>query len=186
MKYLFLIALIVLASCSTTHKLKTEIHKTVDSTSTIIKDTTNVTKESSIMNDFNANDVDITLNYGTNPIDTSKKDVTVPWDAYYSGDKGRTGRINGLIESAVSGSGLNGRIPTSVTIHIGSLSDSSVKSNKIDSSSGKSISKADVKTDLNTKTKSVVRTGLGAGMYIIIGIVVIIILGLVVIKFKLY
>ena len=184
--YLILILAIVFASCSATHKIKTETHKTVDSVVNTVKDTVNVSKEVNQANNFTAKGIDITFDYNKDePIDTSGGD-TVKWKPFYykSTKAGSTDPMFNIIKDAVSNSGLTSRIPSSVTIHIDSLGQSSVINTKNDSSVGKQTTNAQVKTTDDEKSKTVTRTGLGAGAYLIIGIVVLLGLVALAIKFK--
>lgn len=190
MKNLFLILTIAFASCSTTHKIKTESHKTVDSVVNTIKDSTNVSKEVDKIDNFTAKGIDITFDYGNEIIDTGKtgkKDDTVKWKPfYYKTNKEGTSNngLSNLINKAVSNNGLNGHIPTAIHIHIDSLGDSTIEKIKSDSGAKKEITQAKVKSTEDVKNKDVKRSGAGFGTYVIVGMVILIGLVILVIKYK--
>lgn len=192
MKNLFLILgitfFVMFSSCSTTHKIKTESHKTVDSVVNTTKDSSSISKEINKTDNFSAKGVDITLNYD-NQTDTSLSNTdTVKWTPfYYKPNKQGTSNsgFSNLINQAVSSNGLSGHIPTSIHIHIDSLGNSTVENTKTDSSIKKETIQAKVKSISDDKSKDVKRTGLGFGSYVIIGIVVLVVLVFVAFKFKL-
>jgi hypothetical protein len=182
--FLLILVAICFGACSSTHKIKTSTKISTDSTVSVIKDTTSVKKEEVKSNNFNAKDIDIKINYDHS--DTAKKNSdTVAWKPYYyKPTKQGSNNINDIIQDAISNSGNTGELPSSISIHIGSISDSSNQSSKIDSSVSRDSSHAVVKNKSEIKTKDVTRSGLGFGSYVIIGIVVLLVLIVLAFKFK--
>lgn len=176
----FLIALLVLASgCGTTHKVSHSEKKTSDSTVTVVRDTARVTHETTKTHNFNAQDIHIRVEY---PADTAlakakeQRTDTVDWKPYYPKSKSKAGQIAQAISDAISASGSAGRLPSSVTIDIGSISDSSTRTSKNDSGGVHAATSTDlIKTD-NRTSEETTHTGLSVGYKIGLGIFVFIIL----------
>jgi hypothetical protein len=167
MKYLKLVILaLIFASCSTTHKIKTESHKSVDSVVTAVKDSATVNKAQNYTDNYVAKGIDVTFDYGdsTDPVQ-STSDTTNPTNAELP---------SSIVKNIVNKSGLAGRIPTRVTIHIDSVSNQSSITTTQDSTHVKSDTHAKVNTTETVKTKTVQRSGLSGWMVPIIGFLLII------------
>lgn len=176
MKVLLFAFIVLLASCGTTHKIITSSKKTVDSAATVTKDTSHVSHETTASDNLEIKDVHIRVEYGNRD--------TVAWEPYYykrdsvkASDyypaKKKVDKYADLIREAIASSGQAGRI-SSVTIDIGSLSDSSYKTEKKDSGSGKTVSTVDLKKTDSEKSKDVTRTGMSLGFKIGIGLFILI------------
>ena len=183
MKRYLLILLVALASCTTTHKTKTETKRTVDSVTTAVKDSTQVEKATTSTDNFKANGVDITFDY-TNGDSTSVGDIplTVP-----KGDTSAQDQqdISAILKNALTGTPVAGRIPSHVTIHIDSLSNAATTATVQDSVHVKDSATTQVKLKEDIKTKDVTRTGASGWLWLIIGVVIIAALVWVAKKFKL-
>jgi hypothetical protein len=187
MKKYLLILLVALASCTTTHKTKTQINRNVDSTAVVVKDSTQIQKATTSTDNFKANGVDITFDY-TNGDSTSygQVPVTVPKGDTSADDEQD---ITAILKNALTGTPAVGRIPDHVTIHIDSLSNVATTASVQDSVQVKDSSNTHLKLKEDIKTKDVTRTGMSAWVYIIIGVAIIALLVWVAIwvvkKFKL-
>lgn len=180
MKYLLIILALVFASCSSTHKIKETKHSNIDSTTTTVKDSTKVSTEKTQADNFVAKGVDIQFDYGNE--DTSQSNVTtitpaqdspVKWTPfYYNPKKPGSSAVDKVVNQAISNSGLNGRIPVSIKIHIDSLGNSSVVTAKTDSANNKDSGTNHTKAIVNESKKDKTTKGLGFGVYAIVGLIV--------------
>ena len=113
MRILLVIAsLVFFSSCSTVKKLITKTNTQVDSTSGHVRDTATKTTTIQDQKDLQLSDLDITVVY-------SDKD-SIKAEDYFSKPEIQT--LHDVVKS-ISGN----RVPTSVKIHIGNLSDSGKK-----------------------------------------------------------
>jgi hypothetical protein len=178
MKKLLLIVAILFAACGTTHKIKTQTTKNVDSTVTTVKDSTKVSNAQNYTDNFVAKGVDITFDYGKEQsTDTPLKAVgapnhdTVAWKPFYYKPSKGSKSVEDLIKEAISNSGSNGQIPTSITVHIDSLSNQSSSSSTKDSAVVKATTEVNVKEKDTSKIKDVKRTGTQLWvLYIVLGL----------------
>jgi len=157
MKNLLLMAAMILAvSCSSVHKVTTESKKTSDSVSTVIKDTLSVSKKDTKSDNFTAKGVDIVITYG---VDTLKKSSdSVVWSPFYykpNKDDNTDNKINEIINDAVSKTGLTGKIPSTISIHIDSIGDSTVENSTTDSVKGKTSIVTYVKKKLTKRKRKI-------------------------------
>jgi len=177
MKYLLIILAIVFASCGSTHKIKTSHLKNVDRTTVSIKDSSKVTKEHIDTDNFVAKGVDISFDYGDEPVTNPAHSTdSVKWKPYYyNPTKLGSSAIDKVINQAIASSGLNGHIPNNIKIHIDSMENLSSSITKIDSFKLKDSFASKVKLTEKDKSKTVDKKGLGLG-----GSVIVIIIGAII------
>lgn len=167
MKKLLLTLLVAIglffSSCSTTHKLKTSSTIKLDSVTSVVKDTTSVTKQTIDTHGFDATGVDIEFDYGTDSVynDTSgnTKQVVPSDDAMAK-----------IIKNAISASGNTGRLPNKIKIHLDTVKDTTSHVVRTDSTHSNEVIKSNVKRTTATKSKTVVHTGPSIGLDIAMGI----------------
>lgn len=171
-----LIALaVLLSSCGTVHKVFHAEKKTVDSSTTVTVDTSHVIHEEDNGNVFHVQDVHVRVEY---PADTALEKAkqqpadTAIWTPLYVRKKPSTkaSEIADAIRDAIAASGGAGRLPSSITVDIGSISDSSSHSTRTDSGAVHAITQTDLHKTDTEKNKEVTRTGLSLGYKIGIGL----------------
>jgi hypothetical protein len=189
-KLLYLFVCVFLFSCSTVHKNISSIKKTEDSTVVSSKDTSSLSTNVKTADNFTAKGIDITVNF-KNGVDTTSD--SVKWTPIYvpkNDNKEQEGDqyITDLVQGAVSSLPTTGQIPSSISIHIDSLTNVDSTQVTKDSITGQNKSTVIVKTNTDNKDKVVSKTGLGAGVYIVGGIILLILIVIVVLKlgFKLW
>lgn len=193
-KILLIPLLILLASCGASHKLKTSQKKTVDSAVTITQDTMHISHELTRSSNITAQDVHIRVEYGDSTLLAymlRQPGQTLSQDTANIGSIGapswagtqivskltKTGnKVIDAIQDAISAAGSAGRIPSSIQIDIGSISDSSTLRIKKDSAGGHSTSVADLHKTEESKSKEVTHTGLPLGLKIGAAVLLLIIL----------
>jgi hypothetical protein len=166
MKKLFPI-FFLFAACSTVHKTVTTQKKTVDSTAVTRTDTSYKSRQSTHTDNLQVKDVNVTVTYSTpadsalavakaTPVDRTpiKKVTSKKIDDYAA-----------IISDAVSSAGNAGNI-ASITIHIGSITDSTTHTVKVDTGSAHSAQSVKVKDQTADQTKVVSRTGLPWYVYV--------------------
>lgn len=181
MKTLYFALLVLLASCGTSHKTVTSSKKTVDSVVTTVRDTSHVTHEKSSSDNLTAKDVHIRVEYPELPSAAdSALAVARQQPAGEIGEnpppRNNSERIAAAIRDAIAASGGAGRLPSSITIDIGSIQDSSSRTSKKDSGSVHNSTAASVKKTDSEKSKEVTHTGLSLGYKIGIGLFLLILL----------
>lgn len=182
MKALIFPLLVLLTACGTTHKTVNTVKKTVDSSAAVTVDTSHVFREEDAGDMFHIRDVHIRVEY---PADSSlqqaKHSDTATWTPLYVPKKPTTkaAQIADAIRDAITASGGAGRLPSSITIDIGALSDSSGHSVRTDSTGMRTTSQTDLHKTDNEKNKEVTRTGLSLGYKIGVGLFLLILLLLV-------
>lgn len=177
-----LIALsVLLSSCGTVHKVFHAEKKTVDSSATVTLDTSHVIREEDNGNVFHIQDVHVRVEY---PADTALQQATqrpadtAIWTPLYVRKKPSTKatEIAEAIRHAIAASGGAGRLPSSITVDIGSISDSSSHSTRTDSGAVHATTQTDLHKTDTEKNKEVTRTGLSLGYKIGIGLFLLILL----------
>jgi len=175
------LGILFLASCGTTHKVVNTSKKKVDSSATVTRDTSHVFHEEDAGDMFHVRDVHIRVEY---PADTALKQAkqrpsdTTVWTPLYVRRKPTTkaGEIADAIRDAISASGGAGRLPSSITVDIGSVLDSTYYSSRRDSANIHATSQVDMHRADAEKNKEVTRTGLSLGYKIGIGLFLFIVL----------
>lgn len=170
-------------SCSTLNKNKSSIKKTEDSVAVVTKDTSALSTQVKTADNFTAKGVDITIDFKDSAKPSSDTVKSTPIYVPKSGQPSDDEYMTDILKDAVSSLPTTGQIPSSITIHIDSLTNSDSTSVIKDSTAGKEKSIVTVKTNTDTKDKVVSRTGLGAGAYIVGGIILLIIIIFVAVKF---
>lgn len=202
MKALIIPLLVLLASCGSTHKIVTSKKTTLDSSSTVIRDTAHVSRETSSSDNLNVQNVHIRVEYAADTAlakalqkATNKEGF---WDSgpptSESMDEGyhkavsptpsKASKIAQAIKDAIAAGGGNGRLPSSVEIDIGSIDQNSTQNTKSDSGASHSAAQTNLKKTESDKSKDVTRTGLSIGVKIGIGIFLLILL--VIVAWRLY
>jgi hypothetical protein len=177
-----LIAFLMFVSCSTVHKTISSVKKTEDSVAVVTKDTSSLSTQVKTDDNFTAKGVDITIDFKDS---TKSSQDTVKWTPVYvpkSSQPSDDEYMTDIIKDAVSSLPSTGQIPSSITIHIDSLTNTDSTSVIKDSTHGIEKSTVTVKTNTDTKDKIVSKSGLSFGTYAIIGLAVIILLAVFVIK----
>lgn len=176
-KLLFLSIAILMVACSTIHKNISSVKKTEDSVSVVTKDTSSVSSQINQDDKFTAKGIDITVNF-----DTAKNAVTdtVKWTPIYipksnipKSDKDYDIQQE-VIQDALSNLPSTGQLPTSIIIHIDSLTNDASSSVSKDSITGNQKSVTNVKTDTISKDRIVSKTGFSIWVYIGLGLAAII------------
>jgi len=167
MKY-FIPILLLLASCSASHKIKKSEKKVLDSTSTVTTDTTRVTNEETSSSNMEAQDVHIRIDYNDysrTPADSAlDRAKTRPVDRRPV----KTGnRLVDAIRDAVASAGSNGNL-SSIRIDIGKISDSSSTSSRKDSGAGKTTATTAVHKEEKSSSKEVWRPYLWPAIWIVL------------------
>lgn len=172
--------LVLLASCSTVHKVSHTEKKNTDSTAAVIKDSSYKSSITTQTDDLDVRDVDVTVYYNDSFPASTDGDVALA--RAIGRPAGRTPIKTGnrkldsyaeLIKQAISGTG---RV-SAIQIHIGSISDSSTRTHKVDTGSAHTQSNIHVKTADKIVDKKVDKTGfslgakIGAGLALLIGLI---------------
>jgi len=158
---LFLPILLLLASCSASHKIKTSQSRSVDSVATTTKDTTHVTHEETSSSNLQAQGVHIRVDYNqaATPADSAPA-AAKEKPAKPATKPPRTGnKFVDAIQDAVAAAGNAGNI-SSIRIDIGSISDSSTSKVRKDSGAGKTTATTHVQAQEQAKNKEVTREGM--------------------------
>jgi flagellar biogenesis protein FliO len=173
----------LMSSCSTVHKNITSTKKTVDSVAVVTKDTTNVAKVVAQKDDFTAKGVDITFNYGPDATIADTVTTKVAKLNTATGEDNDGDDFNQIIKDAIANyPASHSQIPSTITIHIDSITNSAQKVFSSDSSNLKETSTVNVKTNTDTKDKVISKSGLSFGTYAIVGLILVIIIAVYVIK----
>lgn len=164
-----LLALVAFASCSSMKKLKTTTKQNVDSVAVVTRDTVSVKKTSDSSHYMDLDDATLTVVYS----DTAKytPDTTKP-----------TSQIVDVIRQTVRAVGGGQRVK-SVTITIGRVKSGGDVKNTYDSTSGHDKDSTRLINKTQTFTKTVARSGLAWYIYLIIGIVVLLAVAFLLVKF---
>lgn len=159
--------LLLLASCSASHKIKTSEKKTLDSTSTVTRDTTRVTHEETSSSNLQAQDVHIRIDYRDNPQTPADSALAAAVARPVNRKPVKTrNKFVDAIQDAVAAAGNTGNL-SSIRIDIGRISDSSTTSSKKDSGTGKTISTTAVHKQERSKSKEVWRPYVGPAVWAI-------------------
>lgn len=172
--------LVLLASCSTVHKVSHTEKKNTDSAAAVIKDSTYKSSTTTQTDDLDVRDVDVTVYYNDSFPASTNADIALaraishPVDRtpMKTGNK-KLGSYAELIKQAISGTG---RV-SAIQIHIGSISDSSTRTHTVDTGSAHTQSNIHVKTADKIVDKKVDKTGfslgakIGAGVCLLIGVI---------------
>jgi len=175
------------SGCSASHKLKTSTSTTVNSAITVTNDTMHVTKEKSSSSNLTAKDVHVRIEYEqpTGKAAETAADTALALAKQRPARPSKTGnKIVDAIQDAISASGSAGRLPSSITIDIGSISDSTVKSSRKDSGAGKSTSTAVVHKEEQTKSKEVTRPGMSLFAKLGIWLLIVLVIGAIYYRYR--
>ena len=179
-KVFLISALTLLASCGSSHKVVHDTKKTVDSSVISTIDSSHVMHEEESGDMFHLHDVHIRVEYPADTALAKAKETpadTTSWQPYYVPKKPtKAQQIAQALKDAISASGGAGRLPSVITIDIGSLSDSSGRTTRSDSSGIRAIAKVDLHTVEVSKDKDVTHTGLPLGLKFGIGLFFLIVL----------
>jgi tetrahydromethanopterin S-methyltransferase subunit G len=168
--------LVLLASCSTVHKLSHTMKKNTDSAATLTKDSSYKSSTNTQTSNLDVKDVDVTVYYNDSVPTSTEADIALakaiaqPVDRSPR-DNSTGGKLAGyadLIRDAISHNGHPGNI-SAIQIHIGSISDSSTRTQTADTGATHAQSDVHVKTEEKQVDKKVDRTGLSIGAKIGIG-----------------
>jgi len=170
MKY-FIPILLLLASCSASHKIKKSEKRVLDSTSTVTTDTTRVTNEETSSSNMEAQDVHIRIDYN--------QPTRTPADSALDQAKSRpvdrkpvkTGNKFVDLIRKYAGAIENNPGISSIRIDIGKISDSSSTSFRKDSGAGKTESTTAVHKEEKSSLKEVWRPYLWPAIWILLFLV---------------
>lgn len=170
----------LLASCSTVHKVSHTEKKNTDSTAAVVKDSSYKSSSTTQTDELDVKDVDVTVYYNDSFPASTEADVALARAIARPADRTpmKTGNKKldsyaELIKQALSGTG---RV-SAIQIHIGSISDSSTRTHTVDTGSAHTQSSIHVKTQEKVVDKKVDRTGfslgakIGAGVCLLIGLI---------------
>lgn len=205
MKALIIPLLILLASCGSTHKVVTSKKTTLDSSSTLVRDTAHVSRETSSSDNLNVQNVHIRVEYAADTALAKAKEqpagevgdgpsTNTPYGAFslqqtttgnqsgpwgYGANKplnpsSNAAKIAQAIKGAIAAGGGAGRLPSSITVDIGSISDSSTQKAKSDSAGSHSSDDKHLKQTEDDNAKNVTHWSLPWWAW---AIIIIIILG---------
>jgi hypothetical protein len=173
-KLLFSLLAILMVSCSTVHKNISSVKKTEDSVSVVTKDTSSVSTQINHNDNFTAKGIDITVNYdstknGVNADSVKWTPVYVPKSNVPESDKDYDIQHQ-VVQYALSNLPSTGELPTSITIHIDSVTNDASSSVSKDSLTGNQKSVTNVKTNTLSKDRVVSKTGFSIWVYIGLGV----------------
>lgn len=166
--------LVLLASCSTVHKVMHKEQKSTDSTAAVTRDTSFRNTTTTQTDDLDVKDLDVTVYYS--PADSALAvAIAKPVDRapMKTGHK-KLDQYAELIKEAISGAGN----VAAIQIHIGSISDSTAHTITVDTGSAHTQTDTHVKIQEKQEDKKVDRTGLslgakiGMGFALLIGLIV--------------
>lgn len=163
--------LLLLASCSASHKIKKSETKTLDSVSTYARDTTHVTHEEKTSSNLQAQDVHIRIDYKDDPQTPADSALAVAITRPVDRRPVKTGnKFVDALQDAVAAAGNSGRL-SSIRIDIGKISDSSSTSSRRDSSAGKTKDSTGLHKVEQSDSKEVWRPYLWPAIWVILFLV---------------